>query len=301
MYVGLGGPEERSPEPKPRWNPKPEQIRILESIFNSGMVNPPREEIRKIRAQLQEYGQVGDANVFYWFQNRKSRSKHKQRHLHSARNQQQQQQSRASHLPAAPSPPPVTMAALQHLTATSSSSSSSERSTGSDKVLPLVSVGFNSLIEAPPAASAAAASPTASVNQIRTGYFQNPVEFLVEPAAYLHGSTSQSQGFFLSSAVAGELPGVVTLQDHGIGLVPGWWTELMMGQHDDFKSYQGVKIDAKIQNPNANCSSVNTVAATSNCITSEIQGKYLSLLFIYIYIFHPKFPQRNIVASIWSC
>ncbi|KAL0844260.1 hypothetical protein Bca101_017506 [Brassica carinata] len=73
---------ERSPEPKPRWNPKPEQIRILEAIFNSGMVNPPREEIRRIRAQLQEYGQVGDANVFYWFQNRKSRSKHKLRLLH---------------------------------------------------------------------------------------------------------------------------------------------------------------------------------------------------------------------------
>ncbi|KAK8959199.1 WUSCHEL-related homeobox 8 [Platanthera guangdongensis] len=76
--------EERTPEPKPRWNPKPEQIRILEAIFNSGMVNPPRDEIRRIRTQLQVYGQVGDANVFYWFQNRKSRSKHKQRHLKSA-------------------------------------------------------------------------------------------------------------------------------------------------------------------------------------------------------------------------
>lgn len=78
------GVEERTPEPKPRWNPKPEQIRILEAIFNSGMVNPPRDEIRRIRTQLQVYGQVGDANVFYWFQNRKSRSKHKQRHLKSA-------------------------------------------------------------------------------------------------------------------------------------------------------------------------------------------------------------------------
>ncbi|XP_074272321.1 WUSCHEL-related homeobox 9-like [Silene latifolia] len=78
------GCEERStPEPKPRWNPKPEQIRILEAIFNSGMVNPPRDEIRRIRAQLQEYGQVGDANVFYWFQNRKSRSKNKQRTFQS--------------------------------------------------------------------------------------------------------------------------------------------------------------------------------------------------------------------------
>jgi hypothetical protein len=81
MKFSVTGCEERTPEPKPRWNPKPEQIRILEAIFNSGMVNPPRDEIRKIRAQLQEYGQVGDANVFYWFQNRKSRSKHKLRHL----------------------------------------------------------------------------------------------------------------------------------------------------------------------------------------------------------------------------
>ncbi|KAL6553270.1 hypothetical protein OROGR_007112 [Orobanche gracilis] len=75
----LSGCEERTPEPKPRWNPRPEQLRILEAIFNSGMVNPPRDEIRKIRFQLQEYGHVGDANVFYWFQNRKSRTKHKQR------------------------------------------------------------------------------------------------------------------------------------------------------------------------------------------------------------------------------
>lgn len=82
MCLGADG-DDRSPEPKPRWNPKPEQIRILESIFNSGMVNPPREEIKKIRTQLQEFGQVGDANVFYWFQNRKSRSKNKHRHLHS--------------------------------------------------------------------------------------------------------------------------------------------------------------------------------------------------------------------------
>ncbi|PHT89969.1 WUSCHEL-related homeobox 9 [Capsicum annuum] len=88
--------EERSPEPKPRWNPRPEQIRILETIFNSGMVNPPRDEIRKIRARLQEYGQVGDANVFYWFQNRKSRSKHKQRHLQAKAQQQNNSQAAPS-------------------------------------------------------------------------------------------------------------------------------------------------------------------------------------------------------------
>ncbi|XP_078431841.1 WUSCHEL-related homeobox 9-like [Wolffia australiana] len=117
-YASMPGYEERSPDPKPRWNPKPEQIRILEAIFNSGMVNPPREEIRKIRAQLQEYGQVGDANVFYWFQNRKSRSKHKQRHLQATRPQ--------SRFPAAT---PATSPSA----GSSSSSSSSERSSGSDK------------------------------------------------------------------------------------------------------------------------------------------------------------------------
>ncbi|KAJ4907126.1 WUSCHEL-related homeobox 9 [Raphanus sativus] len=87
---------ERSPEPKLRWNPKPEQIRILEAIFNSGMVNPPREEIRRIRAQLQEYGQVGDASVFYWFQNRKSRSKNKLRLLHKHSLSQPQPSSSSS-------------------------------------------------------------------------------------------------------------------------------------------------------------------------------------------------------------
>ncbi|XP_059074913.1 WUSCHEL-related homeobox 8-like [Cryptomeria japonica] len=76
--------KERNPDPKLRWNPKPEQIRILESIFNSGMVNPPREEIQKIRMQLEEYGQVGDASVFYWFHNRTSRTKQKQRHLQAS-------------------------------------------------------------------------------------------------------------------------------------------------------------------------------------------------------------------------
>lgn len=124
----MPGCEERSPEPKPRWNPKPEQIRILEAIFNSGMVNPPRDEIRKIRAQLQEYGQVGDANVFYWFQNRKSRSKHKQRLLQSSRSQ-----PRSATAPTA-APSPLTTAAP----ATTATSSFSDRPSVSDKIVPSV-------------------------------------------------------------------------------------------------------------------------------------------------------------------
>ncbi|KAL5994985.1 hypothetical protein ACLOJK_025042 [Asimina triloba] len=64
-----------------RWAPKAEQIQILESIFNSGMVNPPRLETVRIRKLLEPYGAVGDANVFYWFQNRRSRSRRRQRQL----------------------------------------------------------------------------------------------------------------------------------------------------------------------------------------------------------------------------
>ncbi|KHN34632.1 WUSCHEL-related homeobox 11 [Glycine soja] len=69
---------ERSEAVRSRWTPKPEQILILESIFNSGMVNPPKDETVRIRRLLEKFGAVGDANVFYWFQNRRSRSRRAQ-------------------------------------------------------------------------------------------------------------------------------------------------------------------------------------------------------------------------------
>ncbi|KAG5396451.1 hypothetical protein IGI04_018265 [Brassica rapa subsp. trilocularis] len=67
-----------------------------------------------------EYGQVGDANVFYWFQNRKSRSKHKLRLLHN--------HSKHSLPPPQPQPQP------QPLSSASSSSSSSSSSSKSTKL-----------------------------------------------------------------------------------------------------------------------------------------------------------------------
>ncbi|KAH9728679.1 WUSCHEL-related homeobox 11 [Citrus sinensis] len=79
------GSAERSTEPvRSRWTPKPEQILILESIFNSGMVNPPKDETVRIRKLLEKFGSVGDANVFYWFQNRRSRSRRRQRQLQAS-------------------------------------------------------------------------------------------------------------------------------------------------------------------------------------------------------------------------
>uniref|UniRef100_A0A6N2NJ68 Homeobox domain-containing protein n=1 Tax=Salix viminalis TaxID=40686 RepID=A0A6N2NJ68_SALVM len=75
---------ERSEPVRSRWTPKPEQILILESIFNSGMVNPPKDETVRIRKLLEKFGSVGDANVFYWFQNRRSRSRRRQRQMQAS-------------------------------------------------------------------------------------------------------------------------------------------------------------------------------------------------------------------------
>ncbi|KAG5235024.1 WOX9b [Salix suchowensis] len=142
-YASVPGCEERSPEPKPRWNPKPEQIRILEAIFNSGMVNPPRDEIRKIRAQLQEYGKLVMPI-----------SKHKLRNF-----SKQQQMT-----------PSTTKPLTTTLTAPSSLSSSSERSS------PKVSKRTLSLSS--PTYIDASNSPTSSVRQT---YFQAQNEFVSEP------------------------------------------------------------------------------------------------------------------------
>ncbi|RCV30391.1 hypothetical protein SEVIR_6G090000v4 [Setaria viridis] len=83
------GQAHRSSEGEPtmarsRWAPKPEQILILESIFNSGMVNPAKDETARIRRLLERFGAVRDANVFYWFQNRRSRSRRRARQLQQA-------------------------------------------------------------------------------------------------------------------------------------------------------------------------------------------------------------------------
>ena len=80
---GVGGRGAGEPV-RSRWTPKPEQILILESIFNSGMVNPPKDETVRIRKLLERFGAVGDANVFYWFQNRRSRSRRRQRQMQAA-------------------------------------------------------------------------------------------------------------------------------------------------------------------------------------------------------------------------
>ncbi|XP_059639048.1 WUSCHEL-related homeobox 9 [Cornus florida] len=220
-YTSVPGCEERAPEPKPRWNPKPEQIRILEAIFNSGMVNPPRDEIRKIRAKLQEYGQVGDANVFYWFQNRKSRSKHKQRQLQNSKSQPQ------------PTPPNTSVAA----TAPSSSSSSDKSSPKStpDKSYPLDSANVMDLLN----------SPTPSVNQncfqAAHGEFLPEVPFFypAQPSTGRSNSTVFTQGFCFPEVI----PNVVNVHDHQtVGTCSSLFLSELMMNHGPSKEAEDVKI-----------------------------------------------------------
>jgi hypothetical protein len=95
----LGGDGGRSAKPKARWYANEEQLQILETTFNSGMTNPKSKDIKKIVAQLQEFGPVGVSNVFYWFQNRKTRNKnkHKQRQPYNRSNRKSTKKSPTSH------------------------------------------------------------------------------------------------------------------------------------------------------------------------------------------------------------
>ncbi|KAL3345241.1 hypothetical protein AABB24_024278 [Solanum stoloniferum] len=236
-------PEERSPEPKPRWNPRPEQIRILEAIFNSGMVNPPRDEIRKIRAKLQEYGQVGDANVFYWFQNRKSRSKHKQRHLQA---KAQQHQNNSSHQPII-----------------TSSSSSSDKSSPNSLTFSIGTSNVMDLLN----------SPTSSVNQQNYNEFlsnEQPFFFTVQPSppppvVPTHDHSAMSQGFCF--------PDSTTFSPHSSSSSSGLFLNEWMGIS------QTPSNSKKVENEKMNLQSqlmsytvTSTAAATTIPTIGHIQG-----------------------------
>lgn len=171
------------------------------------MVNPPRDEIRKIRIQLQEYGQVGDANVFYWFQNRKSRSKHKLRHLHNSsktkQNNPEAHQNSASN------------DSLPQITAPNSSSSSSSSEKSSPKEM--IPIGFSNVNDGTGVPNSPSEYPSVNNQQ---AYFQTPnidTNFQLPPPSAepfsfpLNGQGSQgvvannnpmmmmtTQGFYLS-------------------------------------------------------------------------------------------------------
>ncbi|MCO5562675.1 hypothetical protein L7F22_016303 [Adiantum nelumboides] len=74
-----GGGSGNGCTPRPRWCPTPEQIQVLEALFNSGTTTPSRDMIVEIADCLKQFGSIVEANVFYWFQNRKARAKRKLR------------------------------------------------------------------------------------------------------------------------------------------------------------------------------------------------------------------------------
>ncbi|KAJ4851325.1 WUSCHEL- homeobox 8 [Turnera subulata] len=61
-----------------RWTPKPEQLEILERLFEQCNATPCRQKIKDITAELAQHGQVSETNIYNWFQNRRARSKRKQ-------------------------------------------------------------------------------------------------------------------------------------------------------------------------------------------------------------------------------
>ncbi|XP_038975040.1 WUSCHEL-related homeobox 4 [Phoenix dactylifera] len=62
-----------------RWNPTPEQIRVLEALYRGGMRTPNAHQIERITGELSKHGRIEGKNVFYWFQNHKARERQKQK------------------------------------------------------------------------------------------------------------------------------------------------------------------------------------------------------------------------------
>uniref|UniRef100_A0A0A9HK03 Homeobox domain-containing protein n=1 Tax=Arundo donax TaxID=35708 RepID=A0A0A9HK03_ARUDO len=62
-----------------RWNPSPEQIKVLEMLYRGGMRTPNSFQIERITEELGKYGRIEGKNVFYWFQNHKARERQKQK------------------------------------------------------------------------------------------------------------------------------------------------------------------------------------------------------------------------------
>nr|GMD12477.1 WUSCHEL-related homeobox 3-like [Ipomoea batatas] len=60
-----------------RWSPTPEQIMILEEMYQKGLRSPNTSQIQMLTAHLSLYGKIEGKNVYYWFQNHKARDRKK--------------------------------------------------------------------------------------------------------------------------------------------------------------------------------------------------------------------------------
>lgn len=63
---------------KQRWSPSVVQLKKLEAIFAQGNVVPSKQRIKEITSELLQHGEISEANVYNWFQNRRARSRRKQ-------------------------------------------------------------------------------------------------------------------------------------------------------------------------------------------------------------------------------
>ncbi|KAF4402604.1 hypothetical protein G4B88_012389 [Cannabis sativa] len=64
-----------------RWTPTPEQLLVLEELYQHGKRTPTAQQIQEITIMLRRFGKIEGKNVFYWFQNHKARDKRKRRKL----------------------------------------------------------------------------------------------------------------------------------------------------------------------------------------------------------------------------
>ncbi|KAI4346058.1 hypothetical protein L6164_013140 [Bauhinia variegata] len=83
------------PASSSRWCPTPEQLMTLRKMYRNGVRTPNASQIQHITAHLSFYGKIEGKNVFYWFQNHKTRDRQKLRgklnkQLHLQLQQQQQ-------------------------------------------------------------------------------------------------------------------------------------------------------------------------------------------------------------------
>ncbi|KAI4339836.1 hypothetical protein MLD38_024734 [Melastoma candidum] len=76
---GVCSPQVETHQGGTRWNPTPEQVGMLETLYGGGMRTPNARQIEQIVAQLGKYGKIEGKNVFYWFQNHKARERQKQK------------------------------------------------------------------------------------------------------------------------------------------------------------------------------------------------------------------------------
>ncbi|WOL05884.1 hypothetical protein Cni_G14615 [Canna indica] len=62
---------------KQRWIPTSMQLQILEREYSQGIETPSKQYIKDITSALSLHGQITEANVYNWFQNKRARMKRK--------------------------------------------------------------------------------------------------------------------------------------------------------------------------------------------------------------------------------